>query len=111
MMHRIATTLSLAAMATATALGVAMAAPALARVGAKNNAAIKSAHTVNDGGARTGANSFTERQARAHIGHAGFSDVSTLAKNGDGIWRGSARRAGATVRVALDFKGNVTTGR
>ncbi|WP_454882958.1 hypothetical protein [Sphingomonas oryzagri] len=39
--------------------------PALAQTGAKDNAAIKSAHTVNDGTARRGANSFTEvRRAR-----------------------------------------------
>ena len=87
------------------------AAPALAQTGAKNNAALKTAHTVNDGGARAGANSFTEGQARGHIEHAGFANVSALAKDGNGVWRGSAKRGGKTVRVALDFKGNVTTSR
>ena len=102
-MKTLATTLAVAA--------VAIAAPALAQADAKNNAAIKTAHTVNDGGARTGANSFTQGEARAHIEHAGFTNVSALVKDGRGIWRGTAKRGGRTVKVGLDFKGNVTTGR
>ena len=88
-----------------------VAAPALAQTGAKNNAALKTAHTVNDGGARAGANSFTQGQARAHIEHAGFANVSALTKDGNGVWRGNAKRGGHAVHVALDFKGNVTTAR
>ena len=102
MMKKLGTALALAA--------VVVAAPALAQTGAKNNAAVKTAHTVNDGGARTGANSFTQGEARAHIEHAGFTDVSALVKDGNGVWRGTAKKGGRTVRVALDFKGNVTTG-
>ncbi len=102
-MKNIGTALAVAALA--------IAAPALAQAGAKNNAAVKTAHTVNDGGAQTGANSFTQGEARAHIEHAGFTNVSALVKDGNGVWRGSARRGGRTVKVGLDFKGNVTTGR
>lgn len=102
-MRKIGTALALA--------GLAIAAPALAQTGAKNNAAIKTAHTVNDDGARAGANSFTQGEARGHIEHAGFTNVSALAKDGNGVWRGTAKRGGKTVRVGLDFKGNVTTGR
>ena len=54
-----------------------------------------------------GANSFTEAQARSRIEAAGFSNVSNLAKDKDGVWRGTATKAGATVTVALDFQGNV----
>ena len=66
---------------------------------------------MNEGRARHGANSFTKGQARAHNEHAGFTDVSALAKDGHGVWRGSAKQSGHTVQVALDFKGNVTIGR
>ena len=88
-----------------------MAAPAIAQTApAKNNAAIKTAHTVDDGAARRGANSFTQAQAREHIAKSGFANVSALTKDAHGVWRGTARKGGRTVHVGLDFKGNVSTG-
>jgi hypothetical protein len=54
-----------------------------------------------------GANSFTEGQARQRMQDAGFTDVSGLAKDQEGIWRGTAKYAGKQVKVALDFQGNV----
>src|SRR5262245_29855560 len=54
-----------------------------------------------------GANSFTEGQARQRMQDAGFANVSGLAKDQQGIWRGTATYAGKQVKVALDFKGNV----
>nr|WP_295669242.1 hypothetical protein [Sphingomonas sp.] len=89
-----------------------MAAPALAQSApAKNNAAIKNVHTVDDGGARRGANSFTQAQAREHIAKSGFTNVSTLTKDKNGVWRGTAKKGGHAVHVGLDFKGNVSTGK
>lgn len=85
-------------------------APAAAQTGAKSNAAIKTAHTVDDGAASRGANSFTEKQAREHIAKSGYTNVSPLKKDKAGVWRGTAQKDGATVHVGLDFKGNVTTG-
>lgn len=76
---------------------------------AKSTSAIKTAHTVNDGKAEAGRNSFTEAQAREHIAKSGYANVSALAKGRDGIWRGTAQKNGGTVKVALDFKGNVST--
>ena len=55
-----------------------------------------------------GANSFTEGQAKSRIESAGFSDVTGLTKDNQGIWRGKATKNGAAVSVSLDFKGNVT---
>lgn len=75
----------------------------------KNNAAIKETHTVNDGGAMKGANSFTQSQARTHIAKSGYAHVSALAKDANGVWRGTALKDGHKVNVGLDFKGNVTT--
>ena len=54
-----------------------------------------------------GANSFTEGEARRRIEAAGFSDVTGLAKDADGVWRGKARQKGGnTTEVWLDYKGN-----
>ena len=56
-----------------------------------------------------GKNSFTEGQARDRIVDAGYSDVSALVKDGDGIWRGKATKGGTVQDVAVDFQGNVTS--
>jgi hypothetical protein len=76
-----------------------------------NNSAIKAPHEVNDGGPSRGANSFTQGQARGHVEHSGFTHVSTLTKDRNGVWRGTAMKGGRRVPVAVDFKGNVSTGR
>ena len=100
--------------ATALAVSLGLGSIALAQsppVGgpaAKGNAPLKATHTVNDGSAKPGANSFTEGQARQHILNSGYTDVSGLAKGQDGVWRGMAAHNGAQVSVAMDFKGNVT---
>lgn len=57
---------------------------------------------------QAGANSFTEAQARSWIEKAGYTDIGGLMKAEDGVWRGSAKKNGATVAVTVDFKGNVT---
>jgi len=56
-----------------------------------------------------GANSFTESQAKDRAVAAGLGSVSTLNKDGDGVWRGNAMKDGKTVKVAIDFKGNVVS--
>lgn len=56
-----------------------------------------------------GANSFTEGQAKDRVVAAGFTSVSSLAKDGDGIWRGNAMKDGKSAKVAVDFKGNVVS--
>jgi putative membrane protein len=76
-----------------------------------NNSAVKKSHSVSADSPSRGANSFTEGEARGHIEHAGFTQVSSLSKDKDGIWRGTAMKDGHRVSVAVDFKGDVTTGR
>jgi hypothetical protein len=56
-----------------------------------------------------GANSFTESQAKDRAMAAGFTSVSSLVKDGDGIWRGSAMKDATSVKLAIDFKGNVVS--
>lgn len=55
-----------------------------------------------------GANSFTEGQARSRMEAAGFTGLSDLEKDDQGIWRGRGTRAGQPVTVMLDYQGNVT---
>jgi periplasmic protein CpxP/Spy len=56
-----------------------------------------------------GANSFTEGQALSRIESAGFSKVTGLAKDSDGIWRGHAEKEGRTLDVGFDFKGQLAS--
>ena len=73
-----------------------------------HNPAVKhpAAHTTAM--AAKGRNSFTQTQAQGRIAKAGYTDVSGLAKNKNGVWQGTAMKGGAKVNVALDYKGNVT---
>jgi putative membrane protein len=57
-----------------------------------------------------GANSFTEDQAKGRIEDAGFSEVTELKKDDQGVWRGQATRDGKKTPVALDYQGNVVAG-
>ena len=54
-----------------------------------------------------GANSFTEGQAKSRIEENGFTSVSELKKDDNGVWRGKAMKDGKPVTVSLDFQGNV----
>ena len=54
-----------------------------------------------------GANSFTENQAKERIEKAGFSQVSGLKKDDQGVWRASAKQGDKQVNVSVDFRGNV----
>jgi len=65
--------------------------------------------TPSDENLTPGANSFTEAQARSWLEDAGYTDVSGLVQSEDGIWRGHARRNGATVSVGVDYKGTIST--
>ena len=54
-----------------------------------------------------GANSFTQGQAQSRLEKAGFSNVTDLKKDDDGVWRGKAQRGSEAANVWLDYKGNV----
>jgi hypothetical protein len=53
-----------------------------------------------------GANSFTMNQAKSRLETQGFSNVSDLHKDDNGVWRGKAEKNGTTSNVWLDYKGN-----
>ncbi len=54
-----------------------------------------------------GANSFSRGEVQRRIEREGYTAVADLVKDGDGIWRGHGTKAGASVGVWLDYKGNV----
>ncbi len=67
-----------------------------------------STSTTATDGLKSGANSFTEAQAKERIATAGFTSVGALTKNTDGMWTGKATQSGKEVIVTLDFKGNIS---
>ena len=70
------------------------------------------AKSVPDAGAPLpGANSFTESQAKARIEQLGYTNVTGLAKDAEGVWRGTAMKDGRSQKVAVDFRGNIVVGR
>jgi len=56
-----------------------------------------------------GANIFTEAQARSRLEAQGFSNVTELRKDDQGIWRGKAQKDGKSTSVGIDYKGTVQT--
>jgi opacity protein-like surface antigen len=54
-----------------------------------------------------GRNSFTEGEAKSRLEKDGYSSVSQLKKDDDGVWRGRAMRDGRQVEVSLDYQGNI----
>ncbi len=73
------------------------------------NNAVNSAGQNNSDAPVAGRNSFTEGQAKSRIEQTGYSNVTDLKKDGDGVWRGKADKAGASANVSVDFQGNVNT--
>ena len=69
--------------------------------------AVKSPNANNPAAPVAGANSFTEGQAKSKIEDAGYSNVTSLKKDDNGVWRGKASKGGASTNVSLDFQGNV----
>jgi hypothetical protein len=103
---------SLAAALVTVVTAAAVAGAASAQTGANPNAstpAVASPNTNNSGAPAAGANSFTESQAKSRIEGAGYSNVSGLAKDKNGVWRGKASKQGKVVDVGLDYQGNVVS--
>ena len=76
------------------------------------NSAINSSDSSNRmaAGPVKGANSFTDGEAKSRIADKGYSNITALKKDNDGIWRGRAMLSGQPVEVALDYQGNVFHG-
>ncbi|MCA1868495.1 PepSY domain-containing protein [Agrobacterium genomosp. 3] len=70
--------------------------------------AVSTTGEQNPGAPVAGKNSFTESQAKTRIEEAGYTNVTALKLDDQGVWRGTATKDGASTDVALDFQGNVT---
>jgi hypothetical protein len=69
--------------------------------------AVSNTDRNNPGAPAAGANSFTEGQAKSRIEAAGYSNVTALAKDKDGVWRGKGSKGGKAMDVSLDYQGNI----
>ena len=86
-------------------------APALAQTQRDSNTppAVATPSTPPPAGAPvSGANSFSEGQAKSRIESRGYMNVTGLTKDDKGIWRGKAMKDGRAVNVSVDFQGDVT---
>ena len=57
-----------------------------------------------------GRNSFTQGEAKSRIEKRGFTNVTDLQKDDNGVWRGKGTKDGRQVDVSLDYQGNVIEG-
>ena len=72
-----------------------------------NNNAVNSSGQNNSTAPVAGRNSFTEGQAKSKIEEAGYTKVTDLKKDDNGVWRGKASKGGSATPVSVDFQGNV----
>ncbi len=56
-----------------------------------------------------GQNSFTKAEAKGRLEKAGYTDITGLMKDGNGLWQAQAMHSGQRVNVALDYKGTVSS--
>jgi hypothetical protein len=96
----------LIAAVTLLASGAASAQTPPAKSGPNNNA-VNSSGQNNSNAPVAGRNSFTEGQAKSAIEKAGYTNVTELKKDGNGVWRGKASKGGTSAPVSVDFQGNV----
>ena len=61
----------------------------------------------NPDGLATGETAFDEDAARERLADAGYSDITALMRDAQGIWRGTARKDAQKVTVALDRRGKI----
>ena len=71
------------------------------------NPAVKGIHENNSAGPVAGANSFTMKEAKSQIEAKGYTRVTNLKKDKDGVWHARAMKDGARVPVTVDYQGNV----
>lgn len=64
---------------------------------------------VEAGAPLSGANSFTESQAKDRAMATGLTNISALVKDASGVWRGTGSDGSKVMKVAVDFRGNVVT--
>ena len=75
-----------------------------------SNNAVSTSSANNTAKPASGSNSFTEAQARSRIEAKGYTQVSGLTLDPQGVWRGTGMKDNAKRDVAVDYQGNVFGG-
>lgn len=93
-------------------LGVLMAASAaMAQTAApsasQDKPAVATPDSKNPDAPVAGSNSFTALQAQERLEAAGYTAVTGLKLDDQGIWRATATKDGKSVDVAFDYQGNI----
>lgn len=71
------------------------------------NPAMKSMDQNNSPAPVAGANSFTRGEAVKQIEAKGYTKVTGLKKDSNGVWRGMAMKDGKSGPISVDYQGNV----
>lgn len=71
------------------------------------NPAVHTNDSNNSSAPVKGSNSFTMAEAQSRISDKGYTHVSVLKKDANGVWRGMATKDGQRVSVSVDYQGNV----
>jgi hypothetical protein len=90
------------ALSLAAALAAGLAIPALA-----GETAVKAGTETIAGPATQ--NLFTSDQARQHLMHLGYTEISSMTKDESGKWIGRATKEGKSFIVSVDVKGPTPT--
>ncbi len=72
-----------------------------------SNPAVKDMHQNKSSVPVSGANSFTQAEAKSQIEAKGYTNVANLRKDTSGVWRGTAMKDGKSGPVSVDYQGNV----
>ena len=82
-------------------------APIVSGTNSATNNAVSTQPQNNAGAPVAGANSFTQGEARRRIEKRGFTKVTALKLDPQGVWRGTAMQHGKSVGVSMDYQGNI----
>ena len=107
MKHSILTAAAAVALGLSGAVAVQAQDHPMASDNAMHNPVTKSPDKMTHAPLARGKNSFTMKQARSRLMKAGYTHVTNLALDQDGLWQARAMHHGKWVNAAVDYKGNV----
>ena len=84
-------------------------APVVSGTNSATNNAVNTKPANNTGAPVSGANSFTQSETRRRMEKVGFTKVTGLKLDPQGVWRGMAMKSGKSVGVSMDYQGNVVS--
>ena len=82
--------------------------PVVSTSEAPRNDAVDTTPTTGKTAQTPGANSFTEAQSRGALKKAGYTGVTALTQDTQGLWQGKAKKGGKLMTVSIDYKGAIS---